>query len=114
MNVRPLLDVPGVRGAALVGVDGLPLEAYGEDAEVLAAELSALRASLERLSRRLSGGAVTRLAWTSERLEVVAISVGEHTLGVSVARGGDTRPAQLELARAAADLARRLPVLQEE
>ena len=113
MKLRSVLSAPNVRAAALVGRDGLALEAYGEDGETLAAELATLRKDIDRMSRRLSGGALSRVAFTSEKFEVVAVTVGEFTAGVSVSRGGDTRPAQLELARVAAELGRSLPTLKE-
>lgn len=105
MKLRSLLGAPGVRSAALVGRDGLALEAYGEEGEQLAAELASLRASLERTSRRLGGGALSRITFTSERFEVVAVVAGDFTAGVAVTRGSDTRSAQLELARVATNLA---------
>lgn len=112
MKLRTLLGAPGVRSAALVGQDGLALEAYGEEGEVLAAELAALRATLDRFSRRVGSGDVTRLAFTTERFEIVAVSVGQYTAGIAVARGNDTRAAQMELARVAVNLQAQLPVTQ--
>lgn len=109
MKLRTLLAAPGVRSAALVGRDGLALEAYGEEGETLAAELASLRVGLDRTSRRLGGGPLTRLTFTSERFEVVAVSVGDFTAGVAVTRGQDTRPAQMELARVAGELQGGLP-----
>lgn len=113
MRLRSVLTAPGVRAAALVGKDGLALEAYGEEGDHLAAELASMRATLERASRRLSGGALTRLAFTSERYEVVAVAVGDFTAAVAVTRGQDTRPAQMELARVAVELQGRLPGRKE-
>ncbi|PYE55246.1 roadblock/LC7 domain-containing protein [Deinococcus yavapaiensis] len=113
MKLRSLLTAPGVRAAALVGRDGLALEAYGEEGDHLAAELAALRAGMERASRRLNGGPLTRLAFTSERFEIVAVAVGEFTAAVAVTRGQDTRPAQMELARVAVELQGRLPGRKE-
>ncbi|WP_027482679.1 roadblock/LC7 domain-containing protein [Deinococcus pimensis] len=112
MKLRGLLAAPGVRAAALVGRDGLALEAYGEEGERLAAELAALRADFERVSRRLGGGQLTRLAFTAELFEVVAVNVGEYVAAVAVTRGADTRPAQQELARVAAELQGALPVVR--
>jgi predicted regulator of Ras-like GTPase activity (Roadblock/LC7/MglB family) len=112
VKLRGLLAAPDVRAAALVGRDGLALEAYGEEGELLAAELAALRADFDRVSRRLGGGTLTRLAFTTELFEVVAVSVGEYVAAVSVNRGGDTRPAQQELARVAVELAAGLPAVR--
>ena len=53
---------------------------------------------------RLGAGDVTRLTFTSERIEVVAVSSGGHVLGVALTRGQDTRSAQQTLARLALDL----------
>lgn len=105
MKLDPLRAVPGVVASALVGPDGLALEQLGEGGEVLAAELAALQTDLDRLGRRLGAGQVTRLAFTSERVEVVAVSSGEFLLGVALKRGFDTRAAQQLLARLALELA---------
>ncbi|AFZ66534.1 roadblock/LC7 domain-containing protein [Deinococcus peraridilitoris] len=105
MKLRALMGTPGVRSAALVGRDGLALEAYGDKGEHLAAELASLRESLERLARRLGSGALSRIAFTTEHFEVVAVSVGDFITGVALTRGSDTRAAQLELARVALELA---------
>lgn len=109
MKLRPLLAVPGVRAAALVGQDGLALEAHGEEGELLAAETAALRAAMDRASRRLHGGQVTRLAFTTATLEVVAVAAGAHTVTMALPRGSDTRAAQMELARLAVELLGSLP-----
>ena len=104
MKLRALLAVPGLHSAALVGPDGLALEAHGELGEQLAAEVAALRLGMDRSSRRLGGGALTRLAFTTEQLEVVAVAAGIHTAALAMPRGSDTRAAQLELARLATEL----------
>lgn len=109
MKLRSLLAVPSVRSAALVGRDGLALEAHGPESEALAAEIASLRAATDRVSRRLGGGQLTRLAFTTETLEVVMIAVGEYGAAMTVARGTDTRPAQMELARLAQELLGKLP-----
>ncbi|MEW6421608.1 MAG: roadblock/LC7 domain-containing protein [Deinococcota bacterium] len=104
MRLDPLRTVPGVVAAALVGTDGLPLEAIGEGGEALAAELTSLRVGLDRTGRRLGAGNITRVAFTSERVEVVAVTSGDFVLGVALTRGHDTRLAQQLLARLALDL----------
>lgn len=104
MRLDPLRTVPGVVAAALVGNDGLPLEAIGEGGEFLAAELTSLRVGLDRTGRRLGAGSITRLAFTSERVEVVAVTSGDFVLGAALTRGHDTRLAQQLLARLALDL----------
>jgi predicted regulator of Ras-like GTPase activity (Roadblock/LC7/MglB family) len=100
-----LSGLPGVRSCALVGEDGLPLEMQGELGEALAAELAALRAGTERVGRRLGLGQVTRLAFTSDLVEVVAVFAGDFAVGVALLRGTDTRTAQQALARIAVTLA---------
>ncbi|GHG16243.1 hypothetical protein CBQ26_17330 [Deinococcus indicus] len=104
MIIDPLRTLPGVIAAALVGPDGLPIETHGDGGDAMAAELSALRASLDRTGRRLGAGEVTRIAFTSERIEVVAVSSGDFVLGAAMARGTDTRTAQQTLARLALEL----------
>lgn len=104
MKLDPLRTVPGVVAAALVGDDGLPIEAIGEGNEALAAELASLRQTVNRISERLGAGRVTRLAFTSERMEIVALSSGDYLLGAAVQRGNDTRPAQQVLARLALEV----------
>lgn len=104
MRIDALKGIPGVVAAALVGPDGLPLESNGDGGDALAAELSSLRASLDRTGRRLGAGEVTRIAFTSERVEVVAVASGDFVLGAALARGSDTRSAQQTLARLAVEL----------
>ena len=104
MRLDTLRSLPGVRACALVGEDGLPLEMQGELGDVLAAELASLRASSERVGRRLGAGQMTRLAFTSDLIEVVAVFTGGFTLGAALLRGTDTRSAQQALARIAAGL----------
>ena len=103
-RLDPLRGVPGVVASALVGPDGLPIELLGEGGDALAAELASLRMGLDRTARRLGAGNVTRVAFTSERIEVVAVTSGEFILGVAQTRGTDTRAAQQLLARLALDL----------
>ncbi len=109
MKLRSLLAVPNLHSAALVGPDGLALEAHGEQGEQLAAEIASLRLGLDRTSRRLGGGVVTRLAFTTESLEVVAVAAGPYTAAFASPRGTDTRAAQMELARLATELMGALP-----
>ena len=104
MKLDPLKSVPGLVAGVLVGYDGLPLEMVGEGGEALAAELASLRATVTRISSHLGAGRVTRLAFTSERMEVVAIASGDYVLGAAVMRGNDTRPAQQALARLALEI----------
>ena len=105
MRLDTLSSLPGVRACALVGQDGLPLEMQGELGDALAAELAALRASSERVGRRLGLGQVTRLAFTSDLVEVVAVFTGNFAIGAALLRGTDTRTAQQTLARIAVTLA---------
>ena len=104
MRLDTLSNLLGVRACALVGEDGLPLEMQGELGDVLAAELAALRGSSERAGRRLGAGQMTRLAFTSDLIEVVAVFTGSFTLGAALLRGTDTRTAQQTLARIAIGL----------
>ncbi len=104
MILDPLRTLPGVIAAALVGSDGLAVESYGDGGDGLAAELASLRQGMDRTGRRLGTGEVTRLAFTSERVEVVAVTTGPYTLGAAMTRGSDTRTAQQSLARLAVDL----------
>lgn len=101
MKLDALTNIPGVIASALVGPDGLPIESNGDGGEVLAAELAALRTGLDRMGRRLGSGEVTRLAFTSDRIEVVALAVGDWMLGAALVRSSDTRSAQQALARLA-------------
>lgn len=103
-KLDPLRGVPGVVASALVGPDGLPAELLGEGGDALAAELASLRVGLDRTARRLGAGNVTRIAFTSERVEVVAVTSGDFILGVAQTRGSDTRTAQQLLARLALEL----------
>lgn len=104
MKIDALRNLPGVVASALISPDGLPLDAYGEGADVLAAELASLRDSLDRTSRRLGAGDVTRIAFITERIEVVAVTTGDYTVGAVMLRGSDTRTIQQALARLALDL----------
>lgn len=104
MKLDLLRNVPGVVAGTLVGYDGLPIEIVGEGGEALAAELASLRIGVDRLGRRLGTGNVTRVAFTSERVEVVAITLGDFTLGAAVLRGHDTRAAQQAIARLAGEI----------
>lgn len=104
MRIDPIKTVSGVIASALVGPDGLPLESYGDGGDALAAELTSLRTSLDRTGRRLGAGEVTRIAFTSERVEVVAVASGQFVLGAALARGSDTRTAQQTLAKLALEL----------
>lgn len=104
MKLDSLRQVPGIVAGVLVGEDGLPIEAIGEGGEALAAELASLRSSITRVSDRMGAGRVTRLAFTSERMEIVAISSGDYIVGTAIQRGNDTRPAQQALARLALEI----------
>lgn len=104
MKLDPLKAVPGLVAGVLVGDDGLPLETVGDGGEALAAELASLRATVMRVSRRLGAGRVTRIAFTSERMEIVAMASGDYVLGAAIMRGHDTRPAQQALARLALEI----------
>ncbi|MFC6591140.1 roadblock/LC7 domain-containing protein [Deinococcus lacus] len=107
--MAPQLDalraVPGLAVAVLVGADGLALSQVGEGADLLAAELTALRTSMLRTARRLGVGEITRLSFTTGNLEVVALTHGDYVLGAAVMRGNDTRQAQQALAQVMSDLA---------
>lgn len=104
MKLDALTSLPGMVASALVGPDGLPIESYGDGGEVLAAELASLRTSLDRTGRRLGSGEVTRLTFTSDRIEVVALAVGDFMMGVALVRSSDTRGAQQALAKLALDI----------
>lgn len=104
MKLDSLRTVPGLVTAVLVGHDGLPLEAIGEGNEALAAEMASLSQTVNRISERMGAGHVTRLAFTSERMEIVALSTGDYLLGAAIQRGNDTRPAQQALAKLALDI----------
>ena len=106
MRLDLLSNLTGVQSCALVGQDGLPLEMQGELGEALAAELAALQLSSERLGRRLGVGQVTRLAFTSDLADVVAVFTGGFALGAVLQRGTDTRSAQQTLARVALGLSK--------
>lgn len=103
MKLGVLRTQPGIVAGVLVGPDGLPLEMVGEG-DVLAAELAELRHWIDRATERLQAGRVTRIAFTSEKLEVVALASGDYVLGAAVARGLDTRPMQQALAKLALEV----------
>lgn len=104
MRLDALSVLPGVRACALVGEDGLPLEMTGELGDALAAELASLRGGADRTGRRLGVGQITRMTFTSDLVEVVAVFAGEFTVGAALLRGSDTRPAQQTLAKIAVNL----------
>jgi predicted regulator of Ras-like GTPase activity (Roadblock/LC7/MglB family) len=117
MRLDTLSVLAGVRACALVGEDGLPLELNGELGDSLAAELASLRSSADRTGRRLGVGQVTRMTFTSDLVEVVAVFAGEFTVGAALLRGSDTRMAQQVLARIAVGLAtpgQGLPALAQD
>lgn len=111
MRLDVLRPVPGLIGAVLAGPDGLPLETLGSGGDALAAELTSLRAGLERMGRRLGAGPVTRVAFTAERVEVVAVAGETFVLAAALQRGTDTRAAGQLLARLASELSD-LPALE--
>lgn len=102
MRLDELRQQPGVIAAVVVGPDGLPLEMIGE-AEGLAAELAELRHWINRVGRRMQAGHVTRIAFTTEKLEIVALATGDYVLGAATTRGLDNRPMQQTLAKLALD-----------
>lgn len=102
--LTPLLDLPGVAGAVLSGPDGLSLEAHGQYSELLAAELTALRHTLERGARRGGLRGISRLTLMTDELEIVAVVSQQHLAALALSRGEDTRQAQQALARVALDL----------
>lgn len=104
-HLGPVIDLPGVEGAVLSSTDGLSLESYGHYTELLAAELSALRAVFERAARPGGVGGVSRLAITTDSMEIVAVTAGQYLAAVALTRGVDTRAAQQALARMALSLA---------
>lgn len=104
MKLDLITNITGVIAAALVGPDGLAIEFSGDGGEILAAEVSALKENLERTSRRLGAGEVTRISFTSERVEVVAVASNQFILCAAMARGLDTRLAQQTLAKLALEL----------
>ncbi|AZI41697.1 roadblock/LC7 domain-containing protein [Deinococcus psychrotolerans] len=103
-HLREVIDLPGVEGAVLSSSDGLSLESYGHYTELLAAELTALRATFERVSRSSGLGKMSRLAITAETLEIVVVTAGPYLAAVAMTRGIDTRPAQQALAKLALSL----------
>jgi predicted regulator of Ras-like GTPase activity (Roadblock/LC7/MglB family) len=117
MRLDTLSVLPGVRACALVGEDGLPLEMTGELGDALAAELASLRSSADRTGLRLGAGQVTRMTFTSDLVEVVAVFAGSFTVGAALLRGSDTRMAQQTLARIAVSLVTQgqgLPALAQD
>lgn len=102
MKLDALRQQPGIVAGVLVGPDGLPLEMIG-DGDVLAAELAELRHWINRTGTNLQAGRVTRIAFTTEKLEVVALATGKFVLGAAVTRGIDTRLTQQALAKLALD-----------
>lgn len=98
MKLDALRNQPGLYACVLVGPDGLPLDMIG-DGEALAAELAALRTWTDRASERLGAGRVTRIAFTAENVEIVALASGPFVLGAALTRGFDTRPIQQQLAQ---------------
>lgn len=104
MKLETLRTVPGLVAGVLVGPDGLPIESVGDGSEALAAELASLRGTVTRISERLGAGRVTRLAFTSERMEIVAMASGDYVLGAALMRGNDTRLVQQTLARLALEI----------
>ncbi|WP_245896053.1 roadblock/LC7 domain-containing protein [Deinococcus irradiatisoli] len=103
-HLAEIIGLPGVEGAVLSGPDGLSLESYGHYTELLAAELTALRAVFERAARPNGLGQVSRVAVTAETLEIVAVASGPYTAAAALTRGIDTRGAQQALARLALQL----------
>lgn len=101
----PVIDLPGVEGAVLSSADGLSLESYGHYTELLAAELTALRAVFERASRPSGLGQLSRVAITAETLDIVAVAAGPYLAAAALTRGIDTRAAQQALAQLALSLA---------
>lgn len=111
-RLEMLRDLPEISVAALVGADGLPLATLGEGADLLAAELASLQSTVSRLSRRLGAAEVSRLAFTTPTLEVVALSQGGYTLGAAIGRGLDTSAAQQRLAALMDDILSQLPAAE--
>lgn len=111
-RLETLRDLPEISVAALVGADGLPVATLGEGSDFLAAELASLHTSLTRLSRRLSAGEVSRLAFTTPTLEVVALSRDGYTLGAAIGRGMDTSAAQQRLAALMDEILTELPTAE--
>ena len=103
MRLDALRSHPGLIAAILVGPDGLALDMTGQG-DLLAAEVAELRHWSERTSRHLGGGRVTRMTFTAEKLEVVALASGDYLLAAAVARGLDTRPVQQALAQLALEI----------
>lgn len=112
MKLDQLRSVQGMVASVLVGYDGLPIEMIGEGGEALAAEITSLRSWLDRTSSRMGAGRVTRIAFTTERMEIVALASGDYILAAAITRGHDTRGAQQILARLALEIVD-LPVLGE-
>lgn len=104
MNLDLLRSVPGLVAGSLVGHDGLTISSVGDGADALSAELTSLRGCISRISERMGAGRVTRLAFTTERMEIIAMVSGDYVLGAAIMRGNDTRLVQQVLARLALDI----------
>lgn len=105
-----LAQIPIVERAVVASADGLVIEAAGHrgpDPEFLAAEIAALKRSLENLEKRL-GGTTRRFVVTLDERELLAVCEGEVCVGAVIQRGPERRQVGQELTRLAGLIAAEL------
>ncbi len=105
-----LAQIPIVERAVVASTDGLVIEAAGHrgpDPEFLAAEIAALRRSMETLSGRI-GGRVRRFAITLDERELLVVCEEEVCVGAVIRRGAERRRVGQELSRLAPLIAKEL------
>lgn len=103
-----LSGLPHVLTTAVIGDDGLLIEAAGGDlvgVDELAAECARLALAASSASARLNGGRLYRFSLTTERFELLLMRAGPgFTLVTAAERGADLRRVQVEMARLAVQL----------
>lgn len=103
-----LAGLPHVLTTAIIGDDGLPVEATGGTlvgVEELAAECARLAAAASQAGERLNGGRLYRFSLTTEHFELLLMRAGPgFTLVTAAERGADLRRVQVEMARLAVQL----------
>jgi len=98
-----LAQIPIVERAVVASSDGLVIEAAGHrgpDPAFLAAEIAALKRSLENLESRL-GGSTRRFVITMDERELLVVCEGEICVGAVIRRGPERRQVGQELTRLA-------------
>jgi len=98
-----LAQIPIVERAVVASTDGLVIEAAGHrgpDPEFLAAEIAALKRSLENLEGQL-GGVARRFAVTFDERELLVVCEDEICVGAVIRRGPERRRVGQELSRLA-------------